>query len=702
MFSAHKKSNIIIVEIIAFYIISALFLRDLTIALLAAIPSSYLTLVLSAIILLSIILVVINNMYNLSLLPPVIYYLSFYFLIVFCVVFKPTYLPQWVKIIAVLACITSSVQVLQGIWTQKRWHYVYQFELIDKVKMQLIILSMVLLVDIIDSASFNPIYFWFVIAVIILGLLGFGFDRKKVTIKFFCFLYVVAVISMCIYHHLIWENFFRFLSNMLTLPVAYYLHKNLCKRKAVFLLTVIVAYNELFIYIQLFNFLPDNINMAISIIGLGLNIIAGLAVFIQIRRKSDRELLSKFVGIYTPELMIEQVVSYIDNKEKSDDLFGSSIIKAVEYAGQNVFDDKLTYRIREKVLLSDNIFTSVTVKELPKILGWLRHQFWFIKLHWRAFVSILIIVVYLPATYPGIHNFLTRFLSDKGKVSAVFQTVYYAQNYSIQKLNEISNGDDISNGESFSHYIARIYENKADEYMVDEEIGLQIQALSLSLYFEYDYDTLYKRFRAFDYTDNYYEAAKDISSLLLFEESKSDREYLLLKRSSLSLLNGYYEAALIDAQILGTEYSSVKNEAWIGACLIGYGDLNEGIGILNECLEKDENLPYWVYRMRGIAYLSLAEKGEDEYISNAISDIMFACNGEKSYNNILAYARLCLYSGNNELAIKLVGDVIDADESNGRAYYWLSKCYNRMNDKENELLALKKSRDLNYIGNGEY
>ncbi len=701
MFAAHKKSNVLIVEMVIFWMISALFFREIMISLLAAVPSGYIALVLSAIILLSMSLLVFDHICKMSILPRTIYCLSLFLLALLCIATEPTYLPQWVKGIAVLVCLLSSIRVIQGIWTQRRWHFVYQFELIGKVKMQLVVLQLVILLDVVNAAGYNPVYYLVALPVLLMIILALKFDSRKMPAKLLGLLYTAALLSICTFTYMEWANFFAYFSFLLPLPICFYLFKHLYKRKTVFLLSLIVAYNELFIYLRIFNFLSDTIGRAVSLIGLGLNIIAVVAIFVKVKQKAVRQLLSPFIGVYTLQNIIEQVIGYADQKESADELFGSSVVQSMEYAGLKEIDGKTFDDIKDRAVQSDNMFTTIYLRKLPKFFDWLRSLFWFVRTHWRAPVAVIILVMYLPINYAGIHGALSRFLAERGKISTVLETAYYAHDYMVFELDKLSDGVDISGIESFSHYIARVFENRADEYFDAGKTELQIKALSLSLRFEYDYTALLSRLRAHDAANNYLKTIEDIDALLLFEEGREDREYWLDYKCTLGLYYGYVGPALADAEVLCAEYPSVENDALVGACMIGTGNIDEAVQILNSCIDKQADLPYWVYRMRGIAYLALTENGED-CIEKAKTDIQFAYNGDSSRNNSLAYARLCIYLGDSSLALSLIEEVIQAEEDYARAYYWLSQYYSSMGDKENERVALNRSRDLQYVGNGEY
>ncbi len=702
MYSAHKESNIIIVELVILAMAAALFLRTLIIASLVLIPQEYLIMALSTIILISLIVIVIEHLSKYPIFPIYVYLLAIYLLLLFCIVLEPLYLPLWIRIIAVLICMSCSLRVIQGMWTQNRWYYIFQFELIGKIKMQSFITLVVILFDIIDSASSSPFYLFFIVSLVIIGIVSIGLDSRKMSDKLFCYLYLGALVLICIYHYLIWGGLLNYLSCIFMIPVCFYCYKHMYKRRTVLLLAIITAYNELYVYLKFLNMLPDAMNSYMSFVGLGLNFIAVLGMFIKVNQKHLRDLLSHYVGTYTSQHIIEQIESYMKHTENAGGFFGRPLIKSVEYAGDGIFNKEVFESIKEKIELSDSIFETKTVRRLPIVIDWLRDVFWFIKRHRRIVAAIPLILIIILVGYSGIHTSLTDYLGEHGILSTFVETSYYAHQYSLETLQMISRGEDIGNNPRFPQFMAWIMKNRAEEYEITNRKEMQIKALSLSLNFEYDYDTLKNRFEAYSSTHNYADAMRDLNSLLLFNEADGERESLIDTKSVFSLNYGHYKEALESAHVLSSEYSSRENDAWVGACLIGNGRVSEAIQILNTFIEESESIPIWVIRMRGIAFLTLVENGEDDLLLDAIIDIEIAYEREKSLNNILAYARLCLYLGDNAKALELIEYAIEVEGDSGRAYYWLSECYSKSDDNLKAEAAMQKARDLNYVGNGEY
>lgn len=699
MFSADKKTNVILLEWIAFSWVLAIILRDTFISLLAIIPNNLVVFILSAIILISILIIAFDSILYFRHIPLKLYYLSVCFLLYFCIVFKPSYLPLWINVIALIICFWIAIQIIRGIWTQKKWRYVYQFDLISNVKYLLIIWQIIIMLDIIDTIGYNPAYSFFIIPTIVFMILVYKYDSKKITIKIFYSIYFVNLFLICLYDYLIWSDFFKHFPVLLMLPICYNLNKQLHKKKTIIFLAIIAAFFELFAILRIIRFIPESMNPYIAIIGLILNIIVAIALFVKTEKKDIRKIILPFTGVYTQEDIYEQVTAYLRYIDDNKFLYGPAIIKAVEYAdiGGNIVD-----LIKEKAESNDTIFIKVSVKKLPVLLNMLRNIIWFVTRHWRAFAAIMLLMIWVPITSPGAYNFLSSSLANHGKISILLETVYYANSYGIKMLNDLSDNKDITENESFTSYIARIMSDRAERYLYEGNTDLSIEALSISLFYKNDYDTLYKRFDTNYFANNYYATVEDIIALLQFSESENDREHLIDTKSFLSLYHGYYETALIAAQTLNSEFPSIENDAWVGACLIGNGKPREAVRILNYCIEIDESLPYWAYRMRGIAYISLVENGEYDYLDNAKNDILTAYNGSKSLYNILAYARLCLLLEDYIQAIILIENAIDINENSGKVYYWLSRYYHQIQDYENSEIALKKSRDLHYIGNGEY
>lgn len=703
MFAANKKSNLFLLETVIFYVIIARVTCDLIITLLAVVPVNFVVLSLSMLVLLSIIFIVIEQMSGFTFLPLPLFCLSISLLQMLCIAFDPTYLPVWLKIVAIVVCIITSLQVINGINAKKRWYYIYQFELIDAAKLLLIVWYIIITIDVLDSAGFNIAYSFFILPITVMIILSYNIDNKKIANRFFVPAYILSLILICIYDYIVYGKFYEHVAVSIALPIFFLLCKQLLKRKTVFLFTIMNASLAMIVYLGIFNFFPDIMNSAISIIGLVIDAGALFVLFVKIKQKTIRAMLSPFIGNYSHDDIKEQMSSYTENIIRENAFFGSATVKAVEFASDNNIIDKASIGvIRNEAELSDNIFITVTARRLPKSFDSLRHAYWFAKLHWRLFISALLLLIWLPVAIPGIHNVLSNFLAERGKISTVLESAYFANCYSIETIDELSSKKDITHYESFSQYIARVFKNKADEYQKNKRIDLQIQALSLSLRFDYSYYTLYQRLNAYCSINDYVDMMSDFDSLLAFEKHEDEKKDLVDEKSTISLYYGYYQAALDDARILSRDYPSTENDAWVGACMIGSGDARNALRILNSCIEKDKDLPYWVYRMRGIAYLVLAENGELNYIDNAKSDILAAYNGEKSSNNSLAYARLCLYLGNNAQANELIESVLQEEKDNGRAYFWLSRYYYSLHDYVNEFIALKKSRDLRYIGNGEY
>lgn len=698
MFSADKESNILYCEIILLtYVISFLF-KDIILCLITLIPSKYIIFYLSLVVLIAICLIIFNKISNYSLINLFIFSTCLFLLADLCICNNPSYIPKIIRYVGIAVSVFYSLSLISNLKSQNQWYYIYQFALINEIKYLIYIKCIILFIDIINSAAYNPLYLLFVFSIFLIILLIQ--KCSKMNNKVFYLLFIILLILICSYSYFIYGNIIMYLDFIFLLPIIFLINNKLYKKRTVVILSFIEAFYQVNVIINALKIFSDDTNYLISILGVILNIFSLMALFVKIKQYNISNFFLKYSGEYSKEDIKKQIDDFTNDKKRTGNFLGGGYIKAIEYANSNLGTNFNIDIIRNEARQNDDIFEIVLVKDLPFILSLLRYVYNKLKIHWRIPISILILILYFPMKFTGIHNKIENIYENQNEISTLFEVPYYANQYTIETLEQLSNNEDINKYENFPHYIARIFRNKSNEYIDNNQIDLQIETMLFSLKFNYNYDTLYKLYKIYESNNYYYETIDCIDDLLKFQES--DKNYLLEVKSIISQEHGCYNISLDTAELIYTEYPSLENNAWRASCLIGIGKIDEAIDILNACIEEDNNLPYWVYRMRGIAYLTLIENGEINYLDNAKADIIFAYNGDKeNYKNILAYARLCLYLNLNTQAKKLIDDTM-IKESNGQTYYWLSRYYNNIQDTENEKNALDKSRELNYMGNGEY
>lgn len=670
-------------------------------------PHHLLIPILSIIILIAITLVGLDYITKLTFLPATILYYLLLILSYLCVLNNPTYLPVSLRILPVAVCAMCSLFSINGIITRKGFYYVYQFELIDTIKAMLVVYYIVRIIDVIDCVSARGMeYAIFLLPYIPLFISCLKFQVERFNNKLLYCAVGFAILGCCIYDYIIYSNLFGNLADLSIVALMFFLRRQLHKRRTVFFMTAMVVVFNMSIYLEILKFFPKVLENVISVIGLIINIFILVLSFIKTKQMSIRKVFSPLLGVYTKKNILCAIRRYYELMIKNDGFVQSALVNSIEYAENNSLAN-IENTIKEDIENRKNsenkeIFDVVTVRRRPKLIEVIIDIIDFTRLHWRIFLSVLFIGIELIFFYPNINSYFSSTFKDNGIICIALDSVNYANEYSMQIVPQLSDKDSIDTLESYSEFSARLFKEQADEYKADKNTQLELQALSASLHFHVDYNVLYRRYLLYSAL-HYYEATiSDIDALLSMEESEYKKGELLDSRSVFYMYYSHYNEALSDAELLYELTPSNENNAWIGACLIGIGNYNKAIGILNPLIAEDPNMPYWTYRMRGLAYLSLAENGQLQYLSNAESDILYAYNSEETSNNTLAYAKLCLYLGEKEKAFDAIQSVIECDPQNGRAYFWLSKYYEQNNDVINKSKALDTSRLLNYIGNEEY
>ena len=133
MFTAERKTNVYIIELMVYSLVVGLALGRVAIDSLSFIPAEDVELYLSILILISEATLFSGLMTGFSFLPSSLYVGASYILLTLCVNFEPTYIPLLVRLLSILTYIVATV-IYFCVNNPKRWFFIYQFELLDRVK----------------------------------------------------------------------------------------------------------------------------------------------------------------------------------------------------------------------------------------------------------------------------------------------------------------------------------------------------------------------------------------------------------------------------------------------------------------------------------------------------------------------------------------------------------------------------------------
>lgn len=698
-----------IAELFALTIVSASFMRDTILSLAIALtPFSMIIPTLATLIIACIFVITLSVYFKFNILPIWLYICSFYILQFLCIANNPTYLPLPVKILAFCVCLIVSWQVIAGCFEHRKTLYVYQFEIIDKLKIR--ILNVVIL---------NIIHIWgtmlsgdylnllFILPYFLLLYYYFKMQKYSFGSKFTIILILLATLFACYFIGNNMNEYYYQAFNLSILLIFFVIRDNLEKKQMSLLLTVVLIICEFSIYSSLLKVFPKAFDNTLNIIGIIINISMFIIAIVNIKKikiQNFNKLLSNLFGEYDESEIVLQISEEYNLAQKEvisgEGFVPASLSRAIEYSkimGVATIDERIISAVSD--LEKDEI------PEVEKELHISGNENKFIrifKLYWRIGVTIIVLLTWLSLFVAPFNTTLIKWLESKGNIGICLNTIQYSKIYSNSVVYYL-NDENTRFNLLFPEYVAKEFSNKAIVYGVNGNLQMQKKALSASLLFNKDYNVLYSRYLLNDQLKNFHEALEDIDELLSMEKcTEVDSYNLRFNRSSFCVNCGNFDKAFEEAEFCFSYENSIENEAWLYACNIGIGKSQEAYHSLNDLLCENTNLPSWVYRMRGLALLTLIEKGDSQSIDIMKDDIIYAYDSEKTLNNILAYARLLLFENKYQEAFEAIQNAVDENPNDGRVYFWLSKYYELTSDLLNQQKMLEKARTLHYEGNGEY
>lgn len=453
MFTAERKTNVFIVEWLAYSVIVGYALRIVAIDLLSFMPVEDVELYLSILILVSEVVLFSGLMTSFSFFPPSVYIGAGHVLVILCVNFEPTYIPLLVRLLTILTCIASAV-IYYCTSNQKRWSYIYQFELLDNVKCLLYFFLISFLFDVIDTAGYASFYLLTILPILILMGLVYFIGKKILSIKLFCVVYTFSLICLSIYDYRVYGEFYRSFGYMLMPPMVFILSRQLYRKRTVLLLLIANLCNFIPFCLNVFKMLGEPASLFLNWSQFFFNLTMVVAIFVKLPIKQLKQWLAPFSGDYDQKTVLLQVNSYAASNKVSTNFWGSSFIAAVEYANIKWSVNLDLDSIKRMAAQDDSIFEEVPVAPMPIVFGVLRYFFNAVKIHWKVPAGLLLLVFCLTVTYPGIHRATLNLFQEP---PLILEITYYADSYAIETLEKLERGEDITTQESFSQYFERIY-----------------------------------------------------------------------------------------------------------------------------------------------------------------------------------------------------------------------------------------------------
>lgn len=202
-------------------------LRTVAICILSFIPAKDIELYLSVLIFLSGAILFGGLVTGFDFFPLSLYVGAGSIIMTLCINFELAYIPLLVRVLCILIYIATAV-IYYFINDQKKWFYIYQFELLERAKWFLYIFLVAFLLDIIDTAGYNrPFYLLFILPILILMGLVYFIGKKKLSTKLFFSLYTVSLVCLSLYNYKAYGEFYRNFGYMLIVPAVFMLSHQL-------------------------------------------------------------------------------------------------------------------------------------------------------------------------------------------------------------------------------------------------------------------------------------------------------------------------------------------------------------------------------------------------------------------------------------------------------------------------------------------
>ena len=180
MFLANKQAGRYLLEYTIFSIVTGYFLSDITMSIIGILPNKFFELAISVIILISVAGFISSFISKRHFLPFSVELWMMLNLVNYCVIHNLSYLPTPYRIMIVTLIAISAVYPICGIWREKKWYYVYQFNLIELIKCIMIAMIPGLFFDVVDSIYINFAYTFFLIPIVLFLLLCMSVGKSNI------------------------------------------------------------------------------------------------------------------------------------------------------------------------------------------------------------------------------------------------------------------------------------------------------------------------------------------------------------------------------------------------------------------------------------------------------------------------------------------------------------------------------------------
>ncbi|MDR0917876.1 MAG: hypothetical protein LBM93_01290, partial [Oscillospiraceae bacterium] len=528
-FFKNKIVSTFTAELLVLSIGAGLFFTYFFISLLFAfIPSSVAIAVLSSIIIICTITILFDICKKNIVTPLWCYCASFYILLYLCVVHNPVYLPWYMKAIVFGVLMLFSFQVIKGYFIHLRTKtlFVFQFELIDRIKIYLMTFYIIYIFNIVGNAFSNQKWHLLFLPLFIPIFIGwhkiqnFGSKNKWLIPSVF------SIIGLCVYDFISEGNYFLHIFE-LTILILMFVVRNMCNVKQLsLLLLVVLTIFGFSIYSNLFLLLPEFLNTIVSIIGLTANIFTIIVCFIKFKQATLKKFFSNIIGKYQKKEVVSSIDKEIKDIINNDDLLTSSIMRAIEYCEKSqlaVINKETIDKIKdlnseEEITINDDFNLSKSSD------SFILKIFKYIKFHWPIELSIIIWISYFAFFMRPFNLLIISYFEDHGNVPVVFSTVSFAKDYSEELIHSLQYSDPFEYA-NFQEYAADKFSEKADVFESEGDFELQLQSLNASLFYNRNYEVLYDRLLLNNKLYNYQETVDDYENLISFYQNDPQNDY---------------------------------------------------------------------------------------------------------------------------------------------------------------------------------